>query len=428
MSFDICIGFGEAQLDALAAGIHARVYPQLFTGARTLDVLGERVEVRYDAKRPPTFDLAPLAADVLRGVLAAVHAEHAGASLSSDPAGTQPLERAVAAARPGSFSLRLAAVRIAVSGADPLAVDIQAYCTLKASAGALALDVHDIALDACDTGPVGQYILEHFIKPQMLVIVGDLLAGFALPVPTIPGVPPGRSLGVVADRRMLVLTSIAGDGAPSVEPDMRYPDRPFFVQMRKPALQAAVADAIGRSNTFAGGADQSKGWGPFKVGVRYRYAFRLNRPLVDVSPPGLAIRFSLDGSVSGGADLVLSSVDLVFDVALVPPPVAFVELKPAGRELRIVTRGLSDFRVDVTPGGNIVQKLAGWMIAFVVQGVANSLAPQIRAWMLGIDFPGLRIPAYTQTIAGVALTFAPSGIDVLPAGDSVYVGGTLAVA
>lgn len=420
MPFDVCIGVSEAELNSCAAAVYDKLYPGVFTGETQIDTGAISFTAKFDVQGPPVFDLRPAPARPDALLAAARDRFGADRELTAEE---EALVR-FAADSTSNFTVRLAAVKLKLTAPDvppaDLNVDVTAHCSAVTANGLVSF-VLDSVTAAEQPDAFDQVVVEKFVLPGLRTSLGQLFAGFTLPSFGVPGVPLGRPAVALDRRRLIVLANVAGHGDPSHDPGLPWPDTGFFALLSQAALQAAASSAIASSGDMSYSA--TSGDDAFEAYVHF--AMRLVQPVVRIVDTGLDISFSLVGSVGAGLHVLYVPIELSYSARSLPDPTAHTRLVPQGSELVVVETALQPFTIVCAPDGDVPAQMLSWMTEFIVQETVGALTPMVTAFLTGIRFASLTIPAWVEPIAGATVTMTPTDLSVSNVAGSIALTGSL---
>lgn len=261
---------------------------KLFSGTRTVSVLGQNVDTSWSVLSQPVFSLDSPPANVWAAAIT--------------QSGT-PLSPAV-----NALTVRFDSVQVSMTspGTPPrqTTTSILAICALSATGSGLALQPLGVVVDLSRASDIDRAVYQTFLIPAILESTATLFT--AAPAPNIDikvaqfG-PPAISVG---GGRLSAVSNLAGKGSPAPADPSSFPVSGNFCVLLSPeAMQAIASNGASRMNgltkSTSGGQNVGLGSATYDAGIRID-----NATANAAGPAGVDAVLSISAWASAGFTIV----------------------------------------------------------------------------------------------------------------------------
>ena len=222
--FDLGFGVDAGTMNGAMTALYDKLYPNSFTGTKTVEFLGVTYVFSWNIHQAPTFILAPpqeglslLQNHLVKNALGYPRKVDRITELY-----TQELEGNV-------FQLLFQQVTFGIkaeSSSGDVNVSMNIIIQANSAGGKLAL-IPLKAVAHCDN-PTDQWVLDNLILPRAKEAVAEMLQGISLPNLQFSGLTLTPINMAIASQHMLGFTNIAGKSIPQPPFGDNWPNSPFF--------------------------------------------------------------------------------------------------------------------------------------------------------------------------------------------------------
>lgn len=425
--FDAAVAISQDEITSASQELYKVLYPQIFTGDFQYadNTLNLSLTVHWDVQAAPVIDLTP--SQAARDALVSHLSEREAAGLD---AGLMVRGLSVSLANQiPNFSVHLSKVVLTIKTPGErdalLTLDLTAYCYAQYANGKISL--YPIQITAApQADPLYDILVQKFLVPEIKKSLTQHLTNLVLTPIKIEGVslsPPALAL----EKGHLVATAnLAAKGTPPPPTGTLWTNSGLTVLLSQDALQAALAYAISIVSSSLHDQGSQESWG---FGYYWSYSGSFGTPQVRVHPNDTEVDITLPVTmtVEGGAIIFGQHIGLAFNAVVKPNPIVTCSLAVSGQQIYITIEKLNNFIVLVEPTGSLPEKVAGWMIAGIVNAITVSASAILSATIMKIKLPPIIIPSFKPTIDTVTFVIAPESITITKLNGMMAVGGHLEI-
>jgi hypothetical protein len=413
--FDAALGFDAATMNQIASVVYQKVYPALFTGQTTVQREGVNIDVRWDVKAPPTFDFSPIPNGVAL-VRAHLIAYQPPPGVSRDDV----RETLIQSLTGTTFVMKIPDMDLTLSsGGTHGSAKASAVVYVQVVVSDQKVSFVPLKATATTANPLDQWLINAVIVPQALKAAGQLFTGIRIPPLSYSGVTLGTSIVTVASSHILLMSMLAGQGAPDPS-GFSPPNVPIFA-MLSGTLRQHAADSL--SAHFSHNFDKS-GHVDVKIATASYRAHGTLRHLhlsVRSDPTTFGFAAEVSGNAHAGVKVGCSDVGINYDLHASPNPRGDAAFSIRGTRLHAQIRHIDNFVLVLKPSGNPVQWLLSAVTYPLTQAVVAAFSPVITQALSGYGFDLVTLPNIPISVQGHTFTIVPSNLSTSDGGGGYLV-------
>lgn len=407
--FDVAVGLDQPTMNAAAAVVYQKLYPNIFTGSQQVEQSGIQLQVGWDVKAPPTFNLAPPQDG--QAILEAHLADWAEATSDMRSRATEALSAAFSTS---TFEMLFSNVALSVSGGGTSGTDqvsLTVYVQANSADGKMSL----IPLKAVGTtqNPADQWVLNNVILPQAMKMAGTLLSGVTLPPLQFSGISLTAPTMAVQQNHVVALANLAGSSAPTPPSDVTWPQSSFFGLLSDNArYQVAVANTKNFSQHFnqSGEVGSSIGGAGYSADL---YMYNLSIGMIPGNPTAYTFSVKASGNVQAHIKVACTKIGINYNLSTNTDPSGTIQLSiQNGNVVGATVTGLGNFVFILEPSGNPLEWILSAITDPIMQAVVAAFSPLITNAMKGISFQAWTIPSIPINIGNFNFTVTPQNLSL----------------
>lgn len=414
-NFDLAIGISQNAMNEITSAFYNKGKDSIFKG--TIDASG--LTVAWQANTPPVINLAPTSLGMAQRLVSSCNLEKYPSLL---PAVTEEGKANVAqflADANNGFSLTIEQFEMTF-GTDPVTVPLNARCSITTNGSKTSLNL--LAISITVQGTVNQNIVNKFIIPKMMDVLGGALNGVQIPPLALPNINMGGSRAAIQNGQIIVFANMSSNPAiPSID-GFSFPNNDFYAILSNNTLQQEVNNSVaGKTFGPSGSVD---------LGIThadYHATVTIQNPQVSISGTDLVINLALSGSAGASITIGCSHPGIDFNVSASPNPTVTCSTSINGSSISVSGSSCSSFASIVSVSG-WVPPIVSQFVELIATAIASTVTGTISSQIVGaISFGSFQLPQIPVNYGGVSLSIAGANMSMGNAGGFLSIQGGISI-
>ncbi|MDN3694329.1 hypothetical protein QWZ06_19600 [Chryseobacterium tructae] len=400
-NFDIAIGISQNALNQITSAFYDLGKNTIFKGS--IDASG--ITVNWQANTAPVINLNPPSLDKAQQIVESCDLNKYPRLLSIVSPETKNHVAEFLADSGNGFSLKIDEFQMTF-GDDPVTVPLYARGSVTTNGSQTSLNILSIAITV--QGSVNQNIVNKFIIPEMMNVLGGALKGVSIPPLSLPNINLGGSRAAIKNGQLLVFANISSNpSVPSID-GFGFPSNDFFAVLSNNTMQQEVnASVAGKTFGPSGSVD---------LGIThadYHATVTIQNPKVSISGTDLHINMDLKGSAGASITIACSHPGIDFNVYATPSPTVTCRTSiDNNNNISVHGSSCSSFASIVNVTG-WVPPIVSEFVDLIASAIASTVTATLSSQIVGaISFGSFQLPQIGVNYGGVNLNISGTGMNM----------------
>ncbi|WP_160139807.1 hypothetical protein [Chryseobacterium sp. c4a] len=399
-NFDIAIGISQNALNQITSAFYTEGKDSIFKGS--IDASG--ITVNWQANTAPVINLTPPSLDKAKQIVETCNLEKYPLLSSIVSPETKSQVAEFMADSGNGFSLKIEEFQMSF-GSDPVTVPLYARGSVTTNGSQTSLNILSISITV--QGAVNQNIVNKFIIPEMMNVLGGALKGVSIPPLSLPNISLGGSRAAIQNGQILVFANISSNpSVPSID-GFGFPSNDFFAVLSNNTLQQEVnASVAGKTFGPSGSVD---------LGIThadYHATVTIQNPKVSISGTDLRINMDLKGSAGASITIGCSHPGIDFDVYATPSPTVTCTTSISNNNISVNGSSCSSFASIVNVSG-WVPPIVSQFVDLIASAIASTVTATLSSQIVGvISFGSFQLPQIGVNYGNINLNISGANMSM----------------
>lgn len=414
-NFDLAIGISQNALNEITNIFYNKGKDSVFKGS--IEASGMTID--WQINTAPAINLSPPSLDSAKRIVESCNLDKYPSLLSSVTLEAKNNVAQFMSESNNGFLLTVDQLQMNFAG-EPVVVPLYARGSITTSGSKTSFNILSISITV--EGSVNQNIVNKFIIPEMMNVLGGAMDGINIPPLSLPNMTLGASRAAIQNNQILVFAYVSSNPAiPSID-GFSFPTDNFFAVLSNNALQQEVNSSIaGKTFGPSGSVDLGITHADYHANVT------IIDPQVSVSGNGLKINMTLSGSAGASITIGCSHPRIDFNVSATPDPTVTCSTSINDNSIEVHGSSCSSFASIVNVSG-WVPPIVSQFVDLIASAIASTVTATLSSQIIGaISFGSFQLPQITLNYGGIALTISGTNMNVGNTDGSLAIKGEIKV-